>query len=332
MNSIQWSREGIGIMTTDGGGATRYGTAVAGESALRMAMSSTLLRDPEKFRTRVMIRPGTTRREFISASLKGAAMTFGAGLAFLVFTLILLLVRPGPSGAPIGWGDIFLGLLINLLGFATLLLSAWLCLLIAPFLVLRGFLASTEAKYAAAKDITKVEAALDKLSSGDYTEVDAGKESWAKGAAGEVAVGRYLESLPEGFEVAHDIEIVKNGTVRANIDHLVAGPAGIWVVDSKHWQGFTVSDGAGGIAGGDYKKKAPEVCAWEASHVQPGVTGIIIAVVGGTVQQPFEVAGPTPTVVMEAAAVPGFLCQRQYFGTNVSMQRIDQLSQHLRFR
>jgi hypothetical protein len=59
--------------------------------------------------------------------------------------------------------------------------------------------------------------------------------SWDKGALGERALGEALEQLrKQGFGVLHDRRMP--GT-RANIDHLVIGPAGIFVIDAKSYTG-----------------------------------------------------------------------------------------------
>lgn len=56
---------------------------------------------------------------------------------------------------------------------------------------------------------------------------------WAQGAAGEERIGSYLEAArPKGIEVLHDRRIPKS---RANIDHLVIGPTGVWVIDTKRY-------------------------------------------------------------------------------------------------
>ena len=61
-------------------------------------------------------------------------------------------------------------------------------------------------------------------------------EMWARGYAGEQAVGARLEALrPHGFDVLHDVRWP--GRRRANIDHVAIGPAGILVVDAKNWSG-----------------------------------------------------------------------------------------------
>jgi Nuclease-related domain len=56
-------------------------------------------------------------------------------------------------------------------------------------------------------------------------------ERWLRGAAGERATAAILERLPERkWVVMHDLALSGH---RANIDHLVIGPSGVWVVDTK---------------------------------------------------------------------------------------------------
>lgn len=59
--------------------------------------------------------------------------------------------------------------------------------------------------------------------------------SWEKGAVGEEAIGRTFAALTdEGFAVLHDRR--KPGT-KWNIDHIVIGPNGVYVIDAKHYKG-----------------------------------------------------------------------------------------------
>jgi Nuclease-related domain len=59
--------------------------------------------------------------------------------------------------------------------------------------------------------------------------------AWRRGAAGERRTARLLASLERrGWAVLHDLAIP--GT-QANIDHLVIGPGGVIVVDSKRYRG-----------------------------------------------------------------------------------------------
>ena len=64
-----------------------------------------------------------------------------------------------------------------------------------------------------------------------------GVSSYFKGARGEEIVAVWLAAgLPGGYHVFHDIE--KAGNVP--IDHLVIGPAGIFVIETKFWSGKVI--------------------------------------------------------------------------------------------
>jgi hypothetical protein len=53
---------------------------------------------------------------------------------------------------------------------------------------------------------------------------------WVSGARGEQATARLLDSLPGGWGILHDAVLPGSA---ANVDHLVIGRRGVWVVDSK---------------------------------------------------------------------------------------------------
>lgn len=56
--------------------------------------------------------------------------------------------------------------------------------------------------------------------------------AWQTGAEGELRTGQLLEPLEaEGFRILHDRKIP--GSRSANIDHIVIGPPGIYVVETK---------------------------------------------------------------------------------------------------
>jgi|GEM_PF-3360615 hypothetical protein len=65
--------------------------------------------------------------------------------------------------------------------------------------------------------------------------------SWRVGADAEEAVGRELEKLPPGWFVRHDIFIGK----RWNVDHIIVGPPGVFLFDTKFRSGIvkTTRDG-----------------------------------------------------------------------------------------
>ena len=59
-------------------------------------------------------------------------------------------------------------------------------------------------------------------------------KAWERGAVGEELLARRLTHLPDPFRTLHDRRI--QGT-RANIDHVVIGPTGVWVIDAKWYVG-----------------------------------------------------------------------------------------------
>lgn len=63
-------------------------------------------------------------------------------------------------------------------------------------------------------------------------------DKWERGADGEAATASLLEALPAQWTVLHDVRWP--GRQRANIDHVVIGPAGVFVVDTKNWSGTVV--------------------------------------------------------------------------------------------
>jgi hypothetical protein len=59
--------------------------------------------------------------------------------------------------------------------------------------------------------------------------------AWQRGAAGERQTARLLDRLGrDGYQVLHDLAM--SASV-ANVDHLVIGPSGLFVIDSKQWTG-----------------------------------------------------------------------------------------------
>lgn len=70
-------------------------------------------------------------------------------------------------------------------------------------------------------------------------------QAWLRGAVGEEKLARRLDALTEqGAKVLHDRRIPGS---RANIDHLVIGPAGVFVIDAKRYSGRPQRRVEGGI-------------------------------------------------------------------------------------
>ncbi|MFM6852098.1 MAG: nuclease-related domain-containing protein [Terrabacter sp.] len=75
----------------------------------------------------------------------------------------------------------------------------------------------------------------------EQLEVEAG--AWAAGADGERRVANALQALPDGWVVLHD-RLLRPGTSLTNLDHVVVGPGGVFLVDAKNWAGgLSVHDG-----------------------------------------------------------------------------------------
>ncbi len=63
--------------------------------------------------------------------------------------------------------------------------------------------------------------------------------AWAAGAEGERRVASALYALPTGWTVVHD-RLLKPGRSEANLDHLVIGPTGVYLVDAKNRAGRVI--------------------------------------------------------------------------------------------
>ncbi len=116
-----------------------------------------------------------------------------------------------------------------------------------------------------------------------------GFNSWSTGAAGERHTARILSGLDRsGWVVLHDRSIPGS---RANIDHLLIGPAGVLMVDSKQWKSkqssLRVEQGV--LWYGRYRQdKTLSTARWEAERAA--------AALGVPVE---------PIVVVHGARVPG---------------------------
>lgn len=67
--------------------------------------------------------------------------------------------------------------------------------------------------------------------------------AWQAGADGERRVAVELGKLPPTWRVLHD-RLLRPGRSLTNIDHLVVGPSGVYLIDAKNWAGgVSVYDG-----------------------------------------------------------------------------------------
>jgi len=90
--------------------------------------------------------------------------------------------------------------------------------------------------------------------------------SWRRGAEGERHTARLLDRLTgDGYVVFHDLAVP--GSL-ANVDHLVIGSTGLFVIDSKQWSG-SVHQSADGLAWHHHYRldRTLETVRWEAEAV-----------------------------------------------------------------
>jgi hypothetical protein len=112
--------------------------------------------------------------------------------------------------------------------------------------------------------------------------------AWRRGATGERRTARLLNPLErQGWAVLHDLAIP--GT-RANIDHLVIGPGGVLVIDSKQYRGRLLLDRYGLLWHGRHLLvSALRKVRWQADRVDEvlGIADVqvsaIVAVHGASV-------------------------------------------------
>ena len=68
-------------------------------------------------------------------------------------------------------------------------------------------------------------------------------DMFEQGADGEAATAEVLATLPPGWTSLHDVRWP--GRRLANVDHVLIGPGGVFVIDSKNWTGqITLRDGS----------------------------------------------------------------------------------------
>jgi Nuclease-related domain len=133
--------------------------------------------------------------------------------------------------------------------------------------------------------------------------------AWRRGAAGERRTARALGPLErQGWAVLHDLAVPGS---QANIDHLVIGPGGVFVIDSKQYRGRLQLDSAGRLWHGRYPlAPALRAVSFEADRAaqilaDPQVVVPIVAVHG--VQVPWGKVVMDGVPVVAARRLPSML-------------------------
>jgi hypothetical protein len=156
--------------------------------------------------------------------------------------------------------------------------------------------------------------------------------AWRQGAAGERRTARLLGPLERhGWAVLHDLAVPGS---RANIDHLVIGPGGVFVIDSKQYRGRLQLDSSGRLWHGRHplapSLRAVSFEADQAAQVlpDPGVAVVpIVAVHGAEVPWGKVVTDGVPVVA--ARRLPGMLRQ---LPTVLGPERVTDLAGQARVR
>ncbi len=78
-------------------------------------------------------------------------------------------------------------------------------------------------------------------------------DAFFKGARGEESVALLLADLPADFHVFHDV----HGGVSGGIDHVVVGPSGVFVIETKCWAGVVTMRNSTILIDGNAPDRAP---------------------------------------------------------------------------
>jgi Nuclease-related domain len=111
--------------------------------------------------------------------------------------------------------------------------------------------------------------------------------TWQRGARGERHTARLLRRLTrDGYIVFHDLAVPGSD---ANVDHLVIGRSGVFVIDSKQWTGH-IHQGADGLAWHNHYPldRTLQTVRWEAEavgHLLGTCAAALLCVHGAHLQQ-----------------------------------------------
>jgi hypothetical protein len=156
--------------------------------------------------------------------------------------------------------------------------------------------------------------------------------AWRRGAAGERHTARLLNALePHGWAILHDLAVPGS---RANIDHLVIGPGGVFVIDSKQYRGRLQLDPSGRLWHGRYPlAPALRVVGFEADQAaqllpDPGVAVVPIVAVHGA-QVPWGKIVIEGVPVVAARRLPSML---RALSAVLAPERVAELAGQARIR
>jgi hypothetical protein len=83
---------------------------------------------------------------------------------------------------------------------------------------------------------------VDRVGFRKLEQLEKSRAAMRKGAAGENAVAKTLEAFPEEYCVINGLT-----TPFGDLDHIVVGPTGVYILDTKNWKGVVSADGKGEV-------------------------------------------------------------------------------------
>ena len=81
---------------------------------------------------------------------------------------------------------------------------------------------------------------VDRIGFRKLGELEKRRAAMRKGTAGENAVAQILKDFPEDFRIINGLT-----TPFGDLDHVVIGPTGVYVIDTKNWKGVVAANGKG---------------------------------------------------------------------------------------
>jgi hypothetical protein len=155
--------------------------------------------------------------------------------------------------------------------------------------------------------------------------------AWRRGAAGEQRTARLLDPLERhGWAVLHDLAVPGS---RANLDHLVIGPGGVFVIDSKQYRGRLQLDPSGRLWHGRHPLaptlRAVEFEADRAAQILAGSQVVVPIVAVHGAQVPWGKVVTQGVPVVSARRLPSML---RTLPAVLGPERVTALANQARFR
>jgi hypothetical protein len=167
-------------------------------------------------------------------------------------------------------------------------------------------------------------------------EFESGRISFRKGAVGEAVIARILTDFPEGYVVINDLS-----TPFGNLDHVVVGPTGVFVVETKNFKGVVSSDGGGNLLVNgkspekpitkalvarvmDVRKKVEVLCGSEASLTELPFFHGVLAFPSARVEAHWGSTGSVDCVTDET--LWGFIVESKW-GKTLNQRQVNSIAQ-----